>query len=772
MSVSNELLLSILAMDAYNRGYDPGILLDANASGIGTATIRADSTSVLGFDVTSGAGFYALSYTWNGQTVISYRGTDNIDAFAYGDGASDLWRGWITGAGALVPGGQAQLAVDFYNYVTGANVMAGASGGGAILTGHSLGGGLAGFIGSFTHDQTLIFDNMPYVVAATGVEFFSSVLDVDTSNIRDIFVYGEALQFARGLQFLAGGILDPLLAPIILPLAYNNLAGETQTYVSANAGLSDPTILHHQALVPILLFAVDEARAHETFTGWQSIGKELLNAIYNEDVALAAGFLRADDTATATAEKKMAMALAYSAIDEGTLVFGNTGIRAMFDDANQIGGVIRSGHATAPLQGAMAGLVEAFVQYAGMLAFNKVDSTGQNSVNPLQGVISLLKAGAEEEDATKADTLLVDLSEARWNMTGNANAQLPEIVGLDTIFTGVLVPGGGVLAADNPYLITFRSLYANGSTDPKAGLPSQVLERIEFSLSDSGVTYTMSEPGMDPLGVGDGTGARHVWMYVGGAGDDQITGNSNDNVLAGGGGADTIDGGMGKDILVGGDGEDTLKGGLGDDIIIGGADADTIEGGEGFDIASYAGSSGGVKIDLTLETQQGGDAEGDTYKDIEGVRGSEKDDELIGDYGFNILIGGGGNDTLISQRTAANLDENGHYLKDDDGKTIYVGTFDILIGGSGYDTYEINSNIYWGLRKLWVGDIAEQIYQPVSAIVEDSDGQGVLSYNGSRMTGAGSESVRKVSHALHNFLSMFLIEASFRNARAFRVRFS
>jgi transposase len=34
------------------------------------------------------------------------------------------------------------------------------------------------------------------------------------------------------------------------------------------------------------------------------------------------------------------------------------------------------------------------------------------------------------------------------------------------------------------------------------------------------------------------------------------------------------------------------------------------------------------------------------------------------------------------------------------------------------------------------------------------------------------ESVRKVSHALHNFLSMFLIEASFRNARAFRVRFS
>ena len=90
MTVSNELFLSILGMDSYNRGYNPGIALDANASSIGTATIAADSTSILGLDVTSGAGFYALSYTWRGQPVISYRGTDNVDFLAGGGGNDTL----------------------------------------------------------------------------------------------------------------------------------------------------------------------------------------------------------------------------------------------------------------------------------------------------------------------------------------------------------------------------------------------------------------------------------------------------------------------------------------------------------------------------------------------------------------------------------------------------------------------------------------------------------------------------------------------------------
>ena len=55
-----------------------------------------------------------------------------------------------------------------------------------------------------------------------------------------------------------------------------------------------------------------------------------------------------------------------------------------------------------------------------------------------------------------------------------------------------------------------------------------------------------------------------------------------------------------------------------------------------------------MTIDLSLTTQHGGDAEGDTFDGIEAVHGSERDDSLTGDYRFNILIGGG-MDFLVSQ---------------------------------------------------------------------------------------------------------------------------
>jgi hypothetical protein len=45
MSNPNDLLLSILAMDAYNRGYDPGLGVSGNT--LGDATVGDDSTKIL-----------------------------------------------------------------------------------------------------------------------------------------------------------------------------------------------------------------------------------------------------------------------------------------------------------------------------------------------------------------------------------------------------------------------------------------------------------------------------------------------------------------------------------------------------------------------------------------------------------------------------------------------------------------------------------------------------------------------------------------------------
>jgi hypothetical protein len=88
MTISNDLMLAILAMDSYNQNYAPG--LEGVDESIGEATQETDSSEEIGLATTQAAGFYAASYTWNGKTVISYRGTDSTDVMTK---ANDIWGG-------------------------------------------------------------------------------------------------------------------------------------------------------------------------------------------------------------------------------------------------------------------------------------------------------------------------------------------------------------------------------------------------------------------------------------------------------------------------------------------------------------------------------------------------------------------------------------------------------------------------------------------------------------------------------------------------------
>ena len=108
-----------------------------------------------------------------------------------------------------------------------------------------------------------------------------------------------------------------------------------------------------------------------------------------------------------------------------------------------------------------------------------------------------------------------------------------------------------------------------------------------------------------------------------------------------------MDGGLGDDIINAGAGDDVLLGGAGNDVLIGGEGADVLDGGAGFDIASYADALQGVIVVLASGTGLGGDAQGDTLTNIEGVIGTSFDDTLIGDDGDNLLIGGAGSDIII-----------------------------------------------------------------------------------------------------------------------------
>jgi pimeloyl-ACP methyl ester carboxylesterase len=165
--MSAKLLSAILAMDAYNRGYNQAIFGLPNDPGtqIGNATIAIDSDDS---SQDQADGFYGIAYQWGSDVVISYRGTDSI--LGTGTIGSDLLNGWLIGAGVMAP--QAADAEAFYDAaVNKANAttttsVAGGTVNNVLLVGHSLGGGLAGYIAALTGDSATIFDSMPYAAAA------------------------------------------------------------------------------------------------------------------------------------------------------------------------------------------------------------------------------------------------------------------------------------------------------------------------------------------------------------------------------------------------------------------------------------------------------------------------------------------------------------------------------------------------------------------------------------------------------------------------------
>lgn len=178
--MNTDLFLAILSMDAYNR---PGVggsattvalaLPDAAANAIGNASVDAPTAQS---DV-PGDSFFAQTYEWLGSTVISYRGTDDKSLSA------DPSTGWVVGGGAY-NGAQAQDAAKLYLQLNGNNATPNND---FILTGDSLGGGLAGFIADIYNDEAVIFNNMPFELAANLLysNSTSPFIDINTGLPTD-----------------------------------------------------------------------------------------------------------------------------------------------------------------------------------------------------------------------------------------------------------------------------------------------------------------------------------------------------------------------------------------------------------------------------------------------------------------------------------------------------------------------------------------------------------------------------------------------------------
>jgi Ca2+-binding RTX toxin-like protein len=223
-----------------------------------------------------------------------------------------------------------------------------------------------------------------------------------------------------------------------------------------------------------------------------------------------------------------------------------------------------------------------------------------------------------------------------------------------------------------------------------------VFSWIEYNLtmSTSNVVAAVFNPGISPI---NGT-----------TGNDGITGT-----LAG----DTINGLAGDDNIYGLAGRDTLNGGDGNDNLFGGAGADKHNGGAGFDYARYDNSAGAVSAALFNPTTNTGEAQGDTYSQIEGLVGSAFSDYLYGDTLANDIYGLNGNDWIDGMGGSDILNGN-----DGDDHLVSRAGVQVLKGGNGFDYARYDYAMAGVAAALYNpslnnGDAAGDVYDGIEGLV-------------------------------------------------------
>lgn len=260
--------------------------------------------------------------------------------------------------------------------------------------------------------------------------------------------------------------------------------------------------------------------------------------------------------------------------------------------------------------------------------------------------------------------------------------------GDDTIFvqTNFATTGATFDGADGTDILR---TFVSGNFDLRDDFVSNIeILRIDANAGDASAVlinadqFTMSEVRLDGAHAG-GSGELRIFM-----GSETVLDLSDLTLvnfvepgdlvrITGDGSNETIIGSTIQDIITGGDGNDTIEGGAG---------GDTLNGGNGLDTLSYAGSSGGVSVDLDSNQALGSHADGDTISNFENLIGSEFADQLAAAAAGSIISGNGGNDTIVG-------DNGNDTLNGDDGNDTLISGFgnDTLNGGDGNDLLQAGS---------------------------------------------------------------------------------
>ncbi len=539
--MATDLELALLAMDVYEKKLQeanrPGLNPDAD---LGNFTFSNPKTG--------GFGFYAGTYTRADEIVIAYRGTDD---WTSGDVVVDM----LGGLGVETPTSQDEQAAKYYKETIGATELGTpvSSNSSIILTGHSLGGRLASFVGSLygvtAHTFASIggFDEVAEHVRSDS-EF---ITHYDPNGINDPYV-GPTNQYYSDTYF--NGVAPPgsiSLGSISGQALWGDIAGISRVNDAFHpAGITTPywpfpSQAHSMSLTVLTMYGNTKE------TAWYAVGQSLFGALMSDDIAHASGSADAG---------VMTTKIAYSAVHEGYRPYGDVAIDAMFNDATDLAKYF--GHQNNnPLvdHGAQNALADIVVQYAATVA--KPEFT---DAQLRQGVIGY---------SIEQEALVVNLSKDAW-------LQPTQIVGRDKLITGLVDASG----AD-------ASMWHGNAGD---------IEAIAIAAGGKGVNFGSESVPFE--GTQDGG-----FLFVGGTANDQLQGGDKSDVLLGGAGDDLLRGGAGQDLLVGGEGNDTFI--LDVDHLSIEDDGDTIFGGLGSDKFIVAGlrNSGQAPVEFIIEDADASD---------------------------------------------------------------------------------------------------------------------------------------------------------------------
>lgn len=460
MTISHTLMNAILAMDSYNRGYNAGLVFgndSQDSEAINGVTKLGEATVYrsLGNETAQSIGFYAVAYSYAGSTVISYRGTD--DMIVEWNNETQEWQtsldvnnGYGVGSG-IADTPQSRMAFEFYRAVASAlnnNAPADPYSANISVTGHSMGAGFAGLVGAVYHKSGVLFDNMAFVSAAASTTYpnaqtqapmygqdFYELIDgssgykaTNYASLSAYFVQGEVLgKFPLG--FVGGhfGQINPKPEPLDMHFSDSRV---------------DPYDLHSVATLVIRMFAEEKGPDGNLLSGidWHKSSKYFWPVLYDNRFALDIGMTlegryaaesNANDLDSSAKDsvknshgfdKVMRTIIAYSAIDNGpddefARPYGDTAIRALYDDASDLGVAMGVASKGAAVLRYAEQLSKVFVEFAAKLAMEKVLQSSDYATehNALQGILSL----------TEGNTgITADFSSAKWQFDNEAPSNI------------------------------------------------------------------------------------------------------------------------------------------------------------------------------------------------------------------------------------------------------------------------------------------------------------------------------------------------------------